>query len=639
MKTIRAVVIFFLAGILFSNPVRAQEDECFRVNNPVTTEWIKTNLSKESPKLILTPPKECKIRQAITAKDPLISAYYNMIAAKADDLLDQQPLERELTGRRLLGVSREAVTRISTLAMVYRFEKDPRYLEKLEEEMNAVCNFTDWNPSHFLDVGEMALAVALGLDWCGEWLFPETVTNARNALKEKALLISLDDEDYNWWINSQHNWNQVCHGGISAAALVIADEEPELAAKIISRAIEKLPLAMESYSPDGAYPEGPSYWDYGTSYNLMAISMFESAFGTDFGMSEYPGFLESGVYRMVVIAPSGSVFNYSDAGDPGRMEFNTCGNLAWFAQKTGNGLFLNKENLLQRIINFQEGGERYPQLSGAILVWLSQFEEKQSTTLPVYWKADGWNPIAILGSELGENRGFYLGVKGGSASVNHANLDAGSFIFELDGVRWSVDPGNQGYHELEETIGASNLWDQSQDSYRWNLLTKGNLFHSTLTVNDARHNVTGFAPISGIIDHKEEKSVVVDLDEIFEGQIDSAFRTFTKVNDHILRIEDRFRLLDNTESVTWVMITRAEVQTMKQGAMLKQDEQILHLMIIEPAAMNVSVVSLDPPPLPYDKTIPSLKRIEIRIPAYVLKDMGKPGIVVELSSFDPSGSL
>jgi hypothetical protein len=348
-------------------------------------------------------------------------------------------------------------------------------------------------------------------------------------------------------------------------------------------------------------------------------------------MSEYPGFLESGVYRMVVIAPSGSVFNYSDAGDPGRMELGTCGNLAWFAQKTGNDMFLDREVLLDRLIHFQERGERYPQLSGIILVWLSQFEKKQSTTLPVYWKAGGWNPIAIFGSEPGENRGFYLGVKGGSASVNHANLDAGSFIFELDGMRWSVDPGNQGYYELEETIGASNLWDQSQDSYRWNLLTKGNIFHSTLTVNDARHNVRGFAPISDIRSKEGGKSVVVDLHQIFEGQIDSVLRTFTKVNDHALRIEDRFRLPDNAKTVTWTMITQAEVQTVKQGAILKQDGKRLDLTLIEPASMNVSVISLDPPPLPYDKTIPSLKRLEIRIPAYVLKDMEKPGIVVELS--------
>ena len=31
---------------------------------------------------------------------------------------------------------------------------------------------------------------------------------------------------------------------------------------------------------------------------------------------------------------------------------------------------------------------------------------------------------------------YYLGAKGGKGSVNHGNMDAGSFIFELNGLRW-----------------------------------------------------------------------------------------------------------------------------------------------------------------------------------------------------------
>ena len=31
--------------------------------------------------------------------------------------------------------------------------------------MLAVSRFTDWNPTHFLDVGEMVMALAIGYDW------------------------------------------------------------------------------------------------------------------------------------------------------------------------------------------------------------------------------------------------------------------------------------------------------------------------------------------------------------------------------------------------------------------------------------------------------------------------------------------
>jgi hypothetical protein len=69
-------------------------------------------------------------------------------------------------------------------------------------------------------------------------------------------------------------------------------------------------------------------------------------------------------------------------------------------------------------------------------------------------------------------------------------MDAGSFIFELNGVRWSVDPGSQDYMIGEQGF---DLWRQCQDCQRWELLTKNNHGHSTLTVDDKRHVVDGYA--------------------------------------------------------------------------------------------------------------------------------------------------
>ena len=40
-------------------------------------------------------------------------------------------------------------------------------------------------------------------------------------------------------------------------------------------------------------------------------------------------------------------------------------------------------------------------------------------------------------------------------------MDGGSFIFELNGVRWVVDPGNQDYNDLEQT--GFDLWGKCQN--------------------------------------------------------------------------------------------------------------------------------------------------------------------------------
>ena len=62
-------------------------------------------------------------------------------------------------------------------------------------------------------------------------------------------------------------------------ALAIADEEPQLAARIVYEAVRSVPLAMQHYAPDGAGTEGVTYWDYGSRYNIVLLSSLETALG------------------------------------------------------------------------------------------------------------------------------------------------------------------------------------------------------------------------------------------------------------------------------------------------------------------------------------------------------------------------
>ena len=153
----------------------------------VTTAWLQEHLFGTHPRLILTPVLDQQIWQQMDQGDSLTILGMELIRRQADSMLTMEPLVRQLTGRRLLGVSREAIGRLTTLSLAYRFYQEAPYLQKLEEELRAVCGFVDWNPSHFLDVAEMAAGVALALDWAGEWMSPEVADLARRALVVKAL--------------------------------------------------------------------------------------------------------------------------------------------------------------------------------------------------------------------------------------------------------------------------------------------------------------------------------------------------------------------------------------------------------------------------------------------------------------------
>jgi hypothetical protein len=592
-----------------ASPITASEEkEIQKLENPVTVSYLKKNLRKSSPRLVLTPAIEQTLKQKVKT-DAVVKNYFAAMKLNAAEIQTKDLLVRKLEGRRLLGVSREMLYRMNVLCMVYRIEKDPVVLKRIDNEVQAVCKFTDWNPSHYLDVAEMSMAVAIAVDWAGKDLPKSTVDLAINALIEKGINPSYAEKGMGW-IKGTNNWNQVCNGGMIAASIVIADKDPELAAKTIARSLNGMPYALQEYAPDGVYPEGSTYWGYGTSFSIVTSSMLVSAFGTDFGLAEYPAFLKSADFRLLSIAPSGWYFNYADCGDKGSEEGDIP--LAWFATHTGNSTYLQKEKYLMA----PEQMGKLPRTAGAGLVWLSEFKPKMESVLPLAWKGDGMNPIVIFRGGEKDPGQYYFGGKGGRATTSHGNMDAGSFIFELNGVRWSVDPGNQGYNEIEQA--GFDLWGSCQDCQRWILLTKNNYGHSTITVNNALFINNGFASLKEFKDGAKPEATF-DLSAVYGENLKNVTRRFAKEDNRSILIEDHFTATKSTQSIVWQMMTTADVEIVKGGAILSQDGKQLKLDNLANPELQISVVQLDPPPFYLDRKIAGLKRLEIRQPAYLLK--------------------
>lgn len=621
---------FFILGllILLVSPAHAasfskasgNDPDIPQLENPMSVTYLKENLSKRTPRLILNAGIEKQVRKKLK-QDKVVQNMYQALVLNAEEILKKPVAERIKTGRRLLSVSREVLYRMNVLGMVYRIDKNPAHLDRINQEVLAVCAFTDWNPSHYLDVAEMAMAIAIAIDWAGKDLPKSTVEIAKKTLVEKGIKPSYNKKGNTGWVNGTNNWNQVCHGGMIAAAIVVAEDEPELAAETISRALDGMPHALVEYGPDGVYPEGSTYWGYGTSFSVLTASMLESAFGTDFGLGDYPAFKESAMFRVLATAPSGWYYNFADCGD--RRGENGDLTLAWFAAKSGNPLYFEKE----RFLRDPKSMGKLARHAGAGLVWLAQYEPKQASKVPTAWKGEGANPVLFFTGGIEDKHQYYFGGKGGRGTVNHGNMDAGSFIFELNGVRWVVDPGNQNYHQLEKT--GFKLWGRCQECERWKLLNKNNYGHSTLTVNNALHVVDGLTTITEF-KQNEKPTALLDMSPTFAGQLKSVQRRFTKDSPTSLLIEDQLEISTSTNTITWQLMTTAEVEMVKGGALLKQNGEQLKLEILSHPELSVSVISLDPPPFSLDRRIEGLKRIEIRYPAYLFAD-GKGQIQVRLS--------
>lgn len=556
------------------------------------------NLS-EHPRLLLNKGVEEKIKKSLSINPELVKVH-KRILSYSDEIMALPAVERIMEGKRLLTISRLALKRIFYLSYTYRMTGEKKYALRAEKEMLAVSAFKDWNPTHFLDVGEMTMALAIGYDWLFQELKQETKLKIRTAILEKGFQPS-EDSKFAWFYKSDNNWNQVCNSGLVFGALAVFEDEREFATKIIEKSIATIPLGLKGYAPDGAYPEGYSYWGYGTGFQVLYLAALESSFGTDNGLSKAPGFLESARYMQFMTGPSGLAFNYSDAGKEGVA--NPV--MYWFAAKTGDNslLWVEKEYLAKGKMNFAEDRLLPMLLISSVGLNMKDIKAPKSFV----WAGKGKTPVVLVRKIWDNNKGMYLGAKGGSAKTSHAHMDAGSFVFDANGVRWAMDLGMQDYYSLEKE--GVNLWNSTQNSQRWDVFRLNNFVHNTLTVNGEKQKVDAYAPLIEVNSDKDKTGGIFDLSKIYEGDLLKAIREINIIDNKFLLVSDHIKAENKKTTVRWSMTTSATYKVINDSTIeLTQAGEKLNLIVNSPKKVVFSSVD-NVPPNKYDQLNPGTIRV------------------------------
>ena len=328
---------------------------CFSLFVSGYSQGIRFDSYPSHPRLLVKKGEEQKIKSDL-ALNPEMLRLHNYLLGQCDDLITTPVLAYKKEGKRLLAVSREALRRIFYLSYAYRMTGEDKYRLRAEQEMIAVCSFTDWNPSHFLDTGEMTMAVAIGYDWLFDRLSPDARRLVQEAILNKGFAPSRDKR-YNWFLRATNNWNQVCNAGLVYGALAVLEDHPEEAREIIERALSTVGLTLKGYGPDGAYPEGYNYWGYGTTFQVLLNAALESALGTDGGLSSAEGFLASARFMQFMTGTTGKCFNFSDS----RESVFALPAMYWFADKLQDPTLLwNEKDMLSRAeLSFSDEESRF----------------------------------------------------------------------------------------------------------------------------------------------------------------------------------------------------------------------------------------------------------------------------------------
>ena len=566
-----------------------------------------SHLKKEHPRLIISADFWNNLNSR-RKNEIVLDKILSRIEIEANLILGLPVLTYQKEGKRLLAISREAIRRSFILIYAYKLSHEEKYKIRLENELKTLANFSDWNPSHFLDVAEMTTALAFAYDWMYQDWSIETKKILKDAILNKGIKAGISNQLPNTnWYKTENNWNQVCLGGLGIGALAIFTDEPESAAKMLEQVKLNIVNGLKPYAPDGIYPEGPGYWAFGTTYQVLFNESIKSALGTDWDLSQAVGFKKSIDALMELTGPTRKYFNFSDGNDKLAIEPA----IFWFSQKLERPdlLYFQWELLEKYLGNYKEKADRFFPL---ITVWNNNFNyAKVEPIIPLNWSATGNQPIATFRSSWTDPNAFYFAIKGGSASLNHAHMDAGSFILDWQGERWAMDLGAQNYFSLESKN--IDLWNKSQNSQRWNVFKLNNFGHNTLTINNALHEVAGNAKILNITSDKEQVHLEIDLSSIFSKQAKKVMRKINITNNKKIEITDEFIGLKDDSTIHWNLITDAAIELNKNEAILIKNGKKIKLKITSKGEAIFKKRPLDPPMNDFDDKNPGKSALFIDI--------------------------
>ncbi len=613
-------LIALLAALLFLiQGVQAQDKEL----SGRTLEADFSGLTAKNHPRLVYDADDFKRLEDIVAKGEnkdICMLHQHVIAVADRAVKSKKPLEfkKDASGKRILTVSRDALGRLASCAYAYRLTGDKKYLKKAEEDLLAVCSFESWNPRHYLDVAEMSAGVAMAYDWLYQDLKKSTRKEVVRALRDYALK-TCRDQQYTWWYKRIGNWNQVCNAGLVCAAIAIYEHCPELAREVMADAVKTNRPAIEGiYGPDGAYPEGATYWGFGTVYQVLMLTAMENALGTDFGLSQAPGFLETGTFKIFSTGTTGKAFNFAD----NVLGASSSLPLWYFVAKKQAPSMLFQERELLKSDKYHGSGHK-GLLTLSIRNAMDIKSEDSSTSAGKFYSAQGKTPVMMCRSGW-EKNDHYLGIKGGQDGYLHGHMDCGSFVYDAYGVRWAVDLVRQNYAVVEvgmKKVGGK-LADYSQNSLRWKLFRNNCRQHNTLTVNDKDHNVKAFVNMTAVENTPERMAATFDLAPLFDGDLSKAERTAALCDESYLEVRDVLAApSDRPALVRWTFVTEAVPQVTPDGIILEQ-KGIRMLLRTEGGKVNYRTWSADPkdydnPVKEFDEAVPgvSICGFEVEVPA------------------------
>ena len=538
----------------------------------------------------------------------------------ATRLLEKAPSEYNIPdGLRLLNTSRETLNRLTNLGFAYQITRDTKFAERAWKEMEKVCSYPDWNPKHFLDIGEMVTAVAIGYDWCYDYLNE----GQRKTIEDAIVKFGLNEGKRQYmgsptgtnYVFQDMNWNVVCNGGLSTGALAIMDVQPDIASYTLVNALRSMEYMITEFAPDGAWVEGPGYWGYTLQFFCYWMEAMKYSLGTDFGMPNYKG-IDTTAYFIYQLDGNCGCNNFHDAGAGRQMPVQ----LFWLGRH-----FNNQGVTSARLMNM----EAY-NLRGE--VWECLWYDTSVTGTSVDMPLDMYTRVTESGalrSSWEDKNGMYIGYNGGKNQVNHYHVDEGSFILDMMGERWAMDLGSDNLTYTNNFPGPRN------SVYR--IRAEG---HNTIVINptaDIEQEMSADCPVVRAQSKPRGGFQVLDMTTAYLRNASKVERGYMLTGDRRTAvIRDEIELL-SPSTIYWFMHTAAQIEiTSADTAVLSIGNKRMQLKMLCEGG-TAELTQMDAKPLPTTNSLQGeAVNNGVRKIAIIVKGSGKVAISVRLTPMDES---
>lgn len=405
---------------------------------------------------------------------------------------------------------------------------------------------------------ELVASMAMGYDLLKGELSSGQKEELLKQIRTRGLQWSLDQEQEKaFWSVNWRNSSLVIRSSMALAAALTHSENSELSDKVLDSWRMNVPRMRAYFGEDGGSSEGLVYWTFVVNYAALADRAVADAKGPEFAprLSERADAL----YPVMLEGPTGRLVNFGDSIEK-IVPAGTLMLLAEQQEKPAAAAWARRviQDVAARPADYTAAQLRF--LPVALMRWSS--DNANNSALPLAKLYRGDDTVGVMRSSWSDPNAAFVAFLAGERQASHSQVDLGSFVYEVNKVRWAIDPGMD---------SGEGYFDARPFGRRWDYLRTSAAGHSLLEWEKRAQAPKGSAKVTQFSAGNSPYGIV-DLSQSY-GLPEGAYkRGFMLVGDSLV-IQDEFTV--ESAPATWRMMTEADPSESTQGFKLSQGGQQL----------------------------------------------------------------